>query len=96
MINKRKFSYNEDKKSQNNDTISIKKLNKNNKIEISNLNKKQKEEEETINIKQIRGRQLYPIGNSFTISNKNNSSLATTCESKKRIGNKSKILNFFF
>jgi len=37
--------------------------------------------------KQVRGRQLYP--NIYTISKKNNSSLATTCESKKRIAKKS-------
>lgn len=38
--------------------------------------------------KQVRGRQLNPT-NIYTYSKKNNSSLATTCESKKRMGNKS-------
>jgi hypothetical protein len=88
MINKKKFSFQEDNKSMNNDS-SIKKFNKNNISESTNLNKKLKNEEEIINIKQNRGRQLYS-GNVFTITNKNNSSLATTCESKKRMGNKSK------
>lgn len=41
--------------------------------------------------KQVRGRQLYPT-NLYTYSKKNNSSLATTCESKKRMGKKS---NFY-
>jgi len=89
MINKKKFSFQEDNKCLINDTH-MKILNKNNINESTNYNKKLKNEEETINIRQIRGRQLYQ-GNSFTMSKKNNSSLATTCESKKRIGNKSKI-----
>lgn len=42
----------------------------------------------------LRGRQLNP-NNIYTISKKNNSSLATTCESKKRIVNKSKNIYFF-
>ena len=39
--------------------------------------------------KNIRGRQLFP--NIYSFSKKNNSSLATKCESKKRIGTKSII-----
>jgi hypothetical protein len=88
MFNRKKFSFQEDKKSINNDS-NIKKLNKIDICENKNLNEKLKNEEETINIKQIRGRQLHS-GNIFTLTNKNNSSLATTCESKKRMGNKSK------
>lgn len=42
--------------------------------------------------KQVRGRQLYP-NNIYTYSKKNNSSLATTCESKKRMGRKSNYFN---
>ncbi len=80
VVNTRQIS----KKNLNN-SFDLKEAENSNNYSIENNNK---------NItKEIRGRQLYP-NNIYTISKKNNSSLATTCESKKRIGKKSILIYF--
>ena len=97
---KKKLQYQEDNKSSLND-ISIKHICKNNINDTFNIKENtiygsnSKKENERINIKQVRGRQLYS-GNSCNISKINNSSLATTCESKKRIENKCNFRIIFF
>jgi len=73
---------NTNKKNLNN-SFYLREGEKSKNFSIENNNKYNKEE--------IRGRQLYP-NNIYTLSKKNNSSLATTCESKKRIGKKSIFL----
>lgn len=93
MIRK-KLEFKEDSKSSSID-ISISQISKKNlknsidSKESDEYNNKQIHNIQKVTINaQIRGRQLND--KLFTISKKNNSSLATTCESKKRIGNKSK------
>lgn len=90
---KKKLEFQDNRSSKAKEILrQISKKNLNNSVEYNEgeLNKNNSIEENiTYTNKQVRGRQLYPT-NIYTYSKKNNSSLATTCESKKRMGKKSK------
>lgn len=94
MLKKKLQSQEEQISSKNEGNIKqLSKKNLNNSFDLKegeNSKNLSAENNEKIFNKQARGRQLYP-NNIYTISKKNNSSLATTCESKKRMGRKSMI-----
>ena len=90
---KKKLEFQEDNRSSETEVvlrqISKKSLNNSVVLKEGEINKKCSIEGNTNYInKHVRGRQLYPT-NIYTYSKKNNSSLATTCESKKRMFKKS-------